>query len=87
MPKAHKARQIVKVIILPAAVAGTAKVVDQFGMTNLSMVDKLMRWFITLPPDDQAMILGLYPAGPVLVAEAPVISFLKREYATTPRRS
>jgi hypothetical protein len=56
-----KRRVIMRIEILPEACQRLDQAIQSFGMPNVVMSSRLMKWLITQPETIQASILGLYP--------------------------
>ena len=67
---AEQQRIIMRVEITPAARSTLVGVLDQFGMTQVAVMSKLMKWMVEQDDVTQAMILGVYPVeGETTAAE------------------
>lgn len=56
-----------------------AAVVDQFGSTSVSVMSRLIDWFVDLDTEAQAKILGLLPMDPQLDPLREALEFLSRD--------
>jgi hypothetical protein len=63
MAKAPNRRVIMRIEIQQGGPEALAEVVSQFGSTNVSVVSRLMMWFVDQPEEIQSAVLGHLPGG------------------------
>jgi hypothetical protein len=56
-------RVIMRLEVVPGTPEALARVVDEFGSTNVSVVSRLLLWLMNQSDVTQACVLGLYPGG------------------------
>jgi hypothetical protein len=54
-------RCIMRIEVFPSVLESLAYVTDRVGSTQVSVVSRLLEWFVEQPDVTQAAILGLYP--------------------------
>jgi hypothetical protein len=61
MAKAPNRRVIMRIEIQQGGPEALAEIVDMFGSTNVSVISRLMKWFVDQPEEIQSAVLGHTP--------------------------